>query len=265
LVGKNQQWILSKSEITLGRETGCDVQLPGEEFAMVSRFHATVRVEEDGCFVEDANSPNGTFLNGKRIQREKLSPADVIKLGKDGPQVKVRFVPPAPEPVIPATIAGASAQLAFKQSSMKAASASDTVAAPSAREDSNNLELALLERKLDGMRKLLSVVVGLIVALGAIVIYQGYIISQNQDTLLQMRRQATDAVAQFAPTLDKKIGDFQKRTDEMQHMVEGFDGKMKQVQDEFIHRMEKELPASMDRYVQSKIDEVKGGVRRQLK
>ena len=35
----------------------------------------------DDCFVEDLNSTNGIFLNGKRVRRHKLQPGDVIKLG----------------------------------------------------------------------------------------------------------------------------------------------------------------------------------------
>jgi pSer/pThr/pTyr-binding forkhead associated (FHA) protein len=33
------------------------------------------------CYVEDLNSTNGVFLNGKRVRRHKLQPGDVIKLG----------------------------------------------------------------------------------------------------------------------------------------------------------------------------------------
>ena len=35
----------------------------------------------DSCYVEDLNSTNGVFLNGKRVRRHKLQAGDVIKLG----------------------------------------------------------------------------------------------------------------------------------------------------------------------------------------
>ncbi len=35
----------------------------------------------DGCVVEDLNSTNGVFLNGKRVRKHKLVPGDVIKVG----------------------------------------------------------------------------------------------------------------------------------------------------------------------------------------
>jgi pSer/pThr/pTyr-binding forkhead associated (FHA) protein len=35
----------------------------------------------DDCYVEDLNSTNGVYLNGKRVRRHKLQPGDVIKLG----------------------------------------------------------------------------------------------------------------------------------------------------------------------------------------
>jgi pSer/pThr/pTyr-binding forkhead associated (FHA) protein len=35
----------------------------------VSPFHAEIRVEGDQVFISDTGSTNGTFVNGKRIQR----------------------------------------------------------------------------------------------------------------------------------------------------------------------------------------------------
>jgi general secretion pathway protein A len=40
-----------------------------------------VRHHRDDCYVEDLNSTNGIFLNGKRVRRHKLQPGDIVKLG----------------------------------------------------------------------------------------------------------------------------------------------------------------------------------------
>lgn len=47
----------------------------------VSPFHAEIRVEGEQVFISDTGSGNGTFVNGKRIQRRtELRPSDVIRL-----------------------------------------------------------------------------------------------------------------------------------------------------------------------------------------
>jgi sigma-B regulation protein RsbU (phosphoserine phosphatase) len=58
--------------------------------ASVSRDHAAVVVEEEGCAIEDHVSRFGTFVNGEKIDRRKLRIGDIIQLGSlNGP--KLRF------------------------------------------------------------------------------------------------------------------------------------------------------------------------------
>ncbi len=47
----------------------------------VSRHHAQLISDEDGCTVEDLNSTNGIFINDERIKRRKLSDGDVVSMG----------------------------------------------------------------------------------------------------------------------------------------------------------------------------------------
>lgn len=50
-----------------------------------SRVHARFAEEEDGIYLEDLNSTNGTFKNGLRMQpyeKRKLEPEDVLRFGK---------------------------------------------------------------------------------------------------------------------------------------------------------------------------------------
>ena len=47
----------------------------------VSRFHAKITKEEDGLYLTDLNSTNGTFLNQDRLapnERRRLNPGDEL-------------------------------------------------------------------------------------------------------------------------------------------------------------------------------------------
>src|SRR5215510_6771058 len=48
----------------------------------ISRRHAEVRVEDQGVFVRDLGSSNGTFLNGLKIESSPLRLGDVVTFGK---------------------------------------------------------------------------------------------------------------------------------------------------------------------------------------
>ena len=51
--------------VVLGRDPGCHLTIPGED---VSRRHAKVYVDRDGCWLADLNSKNGTSVDGRRIR-----------------------------------------------------------------------------------------------------------------------------------------------------------------------------------------------------
>jgi hypothetical protein len=48
----------------------------------VSREHAKIEQLDDSFYLYDLGSTNGTFLNGKRIERELLNPGDEIGIGE---------------------------------------------------------------------------------------------------------------------------------------------------------------------------------------
>ncbi len=70
--------LLVPGRFIIGRTTDNDMQVDSK---FVSRHHMQLITSMDDCFVEDLNSTNGVFLNGKRVRRHKLQPGDVIKLG----------------------------------------------------------------------------------------------------------------------------------------------------------------------------------------
>jgi hypothetical protein len=76
LNGKSHR--LADARAVLGRSKECDVQVPDPN---VSRRHAELRQEAGAWWLLDLDSTNGTLLNGKRVQRAKLSDGDRIKLG----------------------------------------------------------------------------------------------------------------------------------------------------------------------------------------
>ena len=52
---------------------------------IVSRIHADIRIEGDACYIEDAGSSNGTYINNLPLlsgNRHRLRPGDRISLGK---------------------------------------------------------------------------------------------------------------------------------------------------------------------------------------
>jgi pSer/pThr/pTyr-binding forkhead associated (FHA) protein/putative methionine-R-sulfoxide reductase with GAF domain len=48
--------------------------------AAVSRFHAVLSTEQGGHYVQDMDSTNGTFLNGKPIRKAEINPGDKITI-----------------------------------------------------------------------------------------------------------------------------------------------------------------------------------------
>lgn len=92
---KDIPFILPPSRITIGRADDNAIALDDEE---VSRYHVAIyRDDESRIVIEDLNSTNGTFLNGKRIDAiVPLSRGDELWIGKSVLQVEstARFIPP---------------------------------------------------------------------------------------------------------------------------------------------------------------------------
>lgn len=69
----------SPSHLILGRSRSCTMRLPGD--ATVSRQHCLIEVDEDGAWIQDLGSLNGTLINGMKIgQRERSSADDATML-----------------------------------------------------------------------------------------------------------------------------------------------------------------------------------------
>jgi pSer/pThr/pTyr-binding forkhead associated (FHA) protein len=78
---EGEQHVLDSAPITIGRGAQNDVGLGSDEFA--SARHARIEPRQDGVWITDVGSSNGTYVNGSRITRErKLAPGDVVRIGE---------------------------------------------------------------------------------------------------------------------------------------------------------------------------------------
>lgn len=77
----NHAFVLHQDITTLGRTAGNDVVI---QDATVSRFHARLFFHNGQWSIEDLQSANGTFVNGKRVNRPiPLQNGDELRLGDD--------------------------------------------------------------------------------------------------------------------------------------------------------------------------------------
>jgi sigma-B regulation protein RsbU (phosphoserine phosphatase) len=73
--------VLDHFPYTVGRRTDRDLVLTDPR---VSREHALLMRENDGIYIEDQNSRQGTFVNGERTTRRKLLRNDRLEFGVQG-------------------------------------------------------------------------------------------------------------------------------------------------------------------------------------
>jgi hypothetical protein len=64
---------------TIGRSPDCGIFL---DDVTVSRRHAVLVRRDDGFFIEDQGSLNGTFVNRKRVESAQLDDGDEVQVGK---------------------------------------------------------------------------------------------------------------------------------------------------------------------------------------
>ena len=68
---------LQPGKSTIGRGSNCEVKI---DSTSVSKEHAVILVMEDKIILTDLNSRNGTFVNGVRIQNQRLNFGDKMSL-----------------------------------------------------------------------------------------------------------------------------------------------------------------------------------------
>lgn len=294
LLRGDKRWTFDKREVRIGRDPDCDVRFQAEEFLMVSRHHALLRIEQGAAWIEDLNSFNGTLLNGERIQKERLRSGDVVRLGEDGPELRFTVGAPTDQRItrMPSTAELAAARAAADANATRLAGSFDSrettfsrplteesrvpatgaspapsrydtpsAATPYATDQLSSGDEAMLERKLALVRNLLILTLIVCVALAGVVVYQGQQIKKNRDTLNVMQRQAESAVGALMPELDRRLKHFDNRLDQFDGRMTEMDKSIKRAEDRFVVRLETEMPRIMDRYLAMKAEEIKRGAR----
>ncbi len=84
---------LTKERTTLGRRPYNDIVIDN---LAVSGEHAVLQMVGSDVFIEDLNSTNGTYINGKAIKRQRLHDGDVIAIGNFRIQYSVASQAAAP-------------------------------------------------------------------------------------------------------------------------------------------------------------------------
>jgi pSer/pThr/pTyr-binding forkhead associated (FHA) protein len=69
---------LDQDVITIGRKADNDIVIDNQA---VSGYHARIKKEGHSLFIEDANSLNGTYINGQKISKGELHNGDVVLIG----------------------------------------------------------------------------------------------------------------------------------------------------------------------------------------
>jgi pSer/pThr/pTyr-binding forkhead associated (FHA) protein len=64
---------------TVGRAPRADFVV---DAPLVSRLHCRLTLQDAGVLVEDLESTNGTFVNGRRIKKGLLASGDTLRVGR---------------------------------------------------------------------------------------------------------------------------------------------------------------------------------------
>jgi hypothetical protein len=76
---------ITKDKTTLGRRPYNDIVIDN---LAVSGEHAVLQLVGADVFIEDLNSTNGTYINGKAIKKQLLVNGDIVEVGK----YKIKFL-----------------------------------------------------------------------------------------------------------------------------------------------------------------------------
>ncbi|MFH0975626.1 MAG: FHA domain-containing protein [Spirochaetota bacterium] len=73
-------FILDKNAVTIGRDESCDIVIADN---LISKKHCRINISNEGHYIiEDLDSTNSTYLNGKRLKKPfQLTYGDRIIIG----------------------------------------------------------------------------------------------------------------------------------------------------------------------------------------
>ena len=82
---------LTKDRTTLGRRPYNDIVIDN---LAVSGEHAVLQMTGNEVYLEDLNSTNGTYVNGKAVKKQLLQNNDTVEIGK----YKIKYINEAASP-----------------------------------------------------------------------------------------------------------------------------------------------------------------------
>jgi hypothetical protein len=87
-LGEGEHFELDSAQLTIGRGRQNDITIGSDEYA--SARHARFEPRQDGVWVQDLGSTNGTYLNGARLDHpRRLTQGDIVRVG----ETDLRFEP----------------------------------------------------------------------------------------------------------------------------------------------------------------------------
>ncbi|MCH7572899.1 MAG: FHA domain-containing protein [Planctomycetes bacterium] len=95
--GLDRPFQIDKPRTVIGRETRCDVRIP---VSAVSKRHCEIRLHDGELSLTDLGSDSGTFHNGDRVEKAKLSHDDTLTVGPVTFVVRVSSDHHADKPVV---------------------------------------------------------------------------------------------------------------------------------------------------------------------
>lgn len=87
-------YVLEKVRNTIGRDERSDVRVPDKA---MSRTHAIISYASDEFRISDAQSINGTLLNGSKVTDYALRNGDTVKVGETTLGFRIVIERPIPE------------------------------------------------------------------------------------------------------------------------------------------------------------------------
>lgn len=276
LLGTAERWRITTARARIGRDPSCEVPLAADRYPMVSREHAILTIENGRMRLMDNHSTNGTFVNGARVSNAMLTRLDRFRLGSEGPEFEIQVIEEQPAVSTPtlakADPAATPTRIAKASEQQSAGSATvepvkkieprqpedSTGSSPSANGFGlSQEEEEMIEQKLNSLRNLAYLLVAMVAVLLGVIFYQNQQIDRNRAELTDLRRQAQSAISQFTPALDQRLGALDQRLNTFDQRLNQVDTKMKDTEDQFMARLNDEVPRMLDKYVDRKVKQLK--------
>jgi hypothetical protein len=300
VIGESGKRVLSDSRIRIGQDPNCEVSLQPGRYPAVAGVHLTLEVV-NGAVSLARGAPLGgeTFVNGHPAAAgAAIRSGDILRLGAGGPELRIRLLEQeayAPPPVAheptrvlneptrvlnhePTRIISGTTPMTYSSAPPVAPAAAGrqgyttevargVSAAPRpavqqpAASAAEGEDMSIVEGKVKSLQSILVVCLLILLVLLGCNIWQSWELYQTRDEVQQLRAQAANAVTQFTPALDQRLGVFEQRMDGMDakvaeaqdRMVKTMDAQTKREEDRMVDRMNAAIPAMLDKYIAGKV------------